>query len=313
MFIASRYAQRFVLFQGLYEASQGGGQRDWQQLVARLSQGQQLAERVQLEELAEKFASGQQLVMDELRDGGLFLDWELRFLQLGLAVGNLPNAYLRLAEHYRMVSDFALRFRRHLWLPLSLSLLCAFLLPLMLYLGGFLSAVSVLEVMGLSLLPGIVAAVLLTVFFKPPVSASITAIGFTLPKLKKALSCYHNYWFVGHLAECVGAGFPLQQSLRQASRRMPASPQKNRYLGLAGKVETGQPLSAALLQSGVLDGVGLQRLPAGIAAAEAPAHLGLAIHARCEVQLGFWSATLPYAVLVIVPWSVLLNAWFLGS
>jgi type II secretory pathway component PulF len=98
-------AQRFVLFQSLYQVSQSG-ENNWDQVVALLSKGQQAAQRAQLDSVAAQFADGQRFMLDGLREGGVFLDWELQFLQLGLAVGNLAKMYLRLAEHYRLQAEF---------------------------------------------------------------------------------------------------------------------------------------------------------------------------------------------------------------
>ena len=104
-------AQRFVLFQSLYQASQSGD-NNWDQLVALLSKGQRAAQRAQLDSVAAQFADGQRVVMDELREGGVFLEWELQFLKLGLAVGDLAKMYLRLAEHYRLQAEFQQNFSR---------------------------------------------------------------------------------------------------------------------------------------------------------------------------------------------------------
>jgi type II secretory pathway component PulF len=98
-------AQRFGLFQSLYQASESG-ENNWDQVVALLSKGQQAAQRAQLNSVAAQFADGQRVMLEELRGGGVFLDWELQFLQLGLAVGNLAKMYLRLAEHYRLQAEF---------------------------------------------------------------------------------------------------------------------------------------------------------------------------------------------------------------
>lgn len=309
--IASRYAQRFVLFQTLYEASQQSDQQDWQALVAKLSQGQQLAERAQLAELANTFAAGQRVVMEELRGGGVFLPWELNLLQLGLAVGDLPTAYRRLAEHYRFSSDVAQRFHQHLRLPLVLVLGCATLTPLVLMLSGYVSPMAALWALLLAAMPLLLVAGF-GALQRPPLPRRIQSVAFALPGLGRALHGYQNYLFVANLTQCIGGGFGLGQALRQSARRMPDSPATARYVRVAAKVEQGQPLSAALLENGVLRGVALQRLPEGMAAQEAPAQLSLALHQASERQLQYWAAVLPFLLLTLVPWVMGINAWFLG-
>ncbi|MFT5889030.1 MAG: hypothetical protein ACI9BO_001855, partial [Zhongshania sp.] len=145
-------AQRFVLFQSLYQASQSGD-NNWDQVVALLNKGVQVAQRAQLDDLAEQFVSGQRIVLDELREGGMFLEWELQFMQLGLAVGNLAQIYLRLAEHYRLLSEFRQKLMRNLWLPLTIVLLAAVLAPLLAFSFGNFSFLSVLMLVVLGLLP----------------------------------------------------------------------------------------------------------------------------------------------------------------
>ena len=62
---ADSSAQRFVLFQSLYDASQAEGS-NWEQLIGLLSKGELAAQRAQLDALANQFADGQQLLFDEL-------------------------------------------------------------------------------------------------------------------------------------------------------------------------------------------------------------------------------------------------------
>lgn len=311
--IASRYAQRFVLFQNLYEVSQQSDQQDWQTLVAKLSQGQQLAQRAQLEELADKFAAGQQVVMEELRSGGMFLPWELGILQLGLAAGDLPTAYRRLAEHYRLCCDFAQRLRHYSRLPMVLVLGCGAVMPLMLMLTGYLSLSSALWSLVLAFFPVLVAMGLAGMLIRPPSPRRLQALMFSLPGVGRGLHCYQNYLFVANLAQCIGGGLALPQSLRQSARRMPESPAKGRFIRLAAQVEKGESLSTALMANGILQGVSLNSLPKGLAAQEAPAQLSLAIHQASEQQLRYWGAALPFTLLALVPWVIGVNAWFLGS
>lgn len=282
-------------------------------MVAKLSQGQQLAQRAQLEGLADKFAAGQQVVMEELRSGGMFLPWELGILQLGLATGDLPTAYRRLAEHYRLCCDFAQRLRQYLRLPLVLVIGCAVAVPLVLMMTGYVSFSAALWSLALALFPVLGFAGVASVVIRPPSPRWLQSLMFALPGAGRGLHCYQNYLFVANLAQCIGGGFALPQALRQSARRMPDSPAKGRFVRLAAQVEKGESLSAALLANGILQGVSLNSLPKGLAAQEAPAQLSLAIHQASEQQLRYWGAALPFTLLALVPWVIAVNAWFLGS
>lgn len=305
-------AQRFVLFQSLYKASQSG-ENNWDQVVALLSQGQQAARRAKLDDVAAKFADGQQVVLEELRDGGIFLEWELQFLQLGLAVGNLGKMYLRLAEHYRLQAEFQQRLKAHARLPLLVVVLCAILLPLLGLSFSVFTLYGALQVALAGLLPialfyGVLAFVLSTRQFPK----SLAGLAYRIPGLGLALSQYQSYHYMNHIADCIGAGFTLPQSLKQSARRLPDAPINGRYYKLSAEVEAGEQFSTALLRSGILAGVVLPSVARMGDAKQVPAQLGLAIHRTCEDQLTFWSGSLPWLLLGLLPYIVLINAWFLG-
>ncbi|WP_269618189.1 hypothetical protein [Zhongshania sp. BJYM1] len=305
-------AQRFVLFQSLYQARQSG-ENNWDQIVALLSQGQQAARRAQLDDVAAKFADGQRVVLEELRDGGVFLDWELQFLQLGLAVGNLAKMYLRLAEHYRLQAEFQQRLKDHARLPLLLVILCAVLLPLSGLGAGVFTLSETLQASVAGLLPvAMIYGALLLVLRSRSLRKGFVGLGYRIPGLGGALSQYQSYHYMNHIADCIGAGFTLPQSLKQSARRLPDAPINRRYFKLAAEVEAGERFSTALLRSGVLAGVELPSVSKMGDAKQVPAQLGLTIHRTCEDQLTFWSGSLPWLLLGLLPYTVLINAWFLG-
>ena len=308
----STSAQRFVLFQALYQASQSG-ENNWDQVVALLSKGQRAAQRAQLDELAEQFASGQRIVLDELREGGMFTAWELQFMQLGLAVGNLAKMYLRLAEHYRLQAEFRRNLRRHLWGPVLLLLVCALGLPLMALSRGLIPISHALALGVAGLLPlGIVYGVWQIAHYSASLRSNCLALAYRLPALGAALAQYQSYHYINHLADCISADFSLPQALKQAARRLPEAPVNSRYFKLASEVEAGERFSNALLSSGILDGIAMPPASEMKDAKQVPALLGLAIHRACEEQLVFWAGWLPWLLLGVLPYISVLNAWFLG-
>jgi len=313
MVSGSSPAQRFVLFQALYQASQSG-ENNWDQVVALLSKGQRAAQRAQLDELADQFASGQRIVLDELREGGMFTLWELQFMRLGLAVGNLAKIYLRLAEHYRLQSEFRRNLRRHLWGPVLVLVACALGLPLMVLSGGFISMPQAVGLAMAGLLPlgaayGLWQVAQYSAWFR----RVCLGVAYRLPGLGSALTQYQNYHYMNHLADCISADFSLPQALKQAARRLPEAPVNSRYFKLASEVEAGGRFSSALLSSGILEGVAMPPVSEMRDAKQVPALLGLAIHRACEEQLLFWAGWLPWLLLGMLPFIVVLNAWFLGQ
>ncbi len=306
---ASSAAQRFVLFQSLHDVSQSGD-NNWEQIVALLSKGELAAQRAQLDAVAAQFASGQQIVLEELRGGGVFLDWELRFMQLGLAVGNLGNVYLRLAEHYRLLNEFQQRLRRASRLPLLLVGGFALLVPLLLLFTSQLSAGEALAAALLGALPLALLSLCWRLLLWQRAQPWLQRQLYRLPGIGEALARYQSYHYINHLAECIAAGFQLPQALKQSARRMPDTPVKGRYEALAREVAEGQRFSSSLVKSGILKGIEIPAI-AGGDARQVPAQLSLAIHRACEEQLQYWSASLPYVLLGLIPYLVVVNAWFL--
>ena len=305
-------AQRFVLFQSLYDASQTEGS-NWEQLIGLLSKGELAAQRAQLDALANQFADGQQLLFDELRDGGLFREWELRFMRLGLAVGKLSNIYLRLAEHYRLHTEFQQRLRRAARLPLGLVTGFALLVPLILFIAGFMPGIAALMSAALGILPLLLGGAVLMLCHRWAAGRQkgLRTL-YALPGIGMAMERYQHYHYINHLGECLAAGFSLPQALKQSARRMPESPIKPRYDALFRAVEGGESFSSALIKSGILDGVELPTSARGLEPRQVPASLSLALHRACEDQLQFWASVLPYVLLGLIPYLVLLNAWFLS-
>lgn len=164
------------------------------------------------------------------------------------------------------------------------------------------------------MLPAVLGYGLLKLVFAVPLlREAATQLGYRLPGLGRALTQYQSYHYMNHLADCIGAGFTLAQSLKQSARRLPQASINIRYHRLAAEVEAGELFSTALLRSGILAGVALPPVSKIGDATQVPAQLGLAIHRVCEDQLTFWAGYLPWLLLGLLPYIAVLNAWFLGS
>lgn len=300
---------REVLFKTL--GQQQAGDSDWDQVFALLRHGQQVAERAELDEIAEQFASGQELVVDELKKGGQFFDWELQFMQLGMATGALSLIYDRIAAHYRLLDAFLGEMRRQLRLPLGILLAAVVLIPL---LGLALGEFGLYEAFGkvlLGLVPGIVLLCVvplsLTAYRSGWVPESVRGWVFRLPGIGGLLARYQTFHFLSHLNLCLAAGFTLPQSLRQASRRMPATPMQKRFADIHRRVQEGEKLSAALQRSHILNGVQVPGMEAGATAHDAQLALTRAVYEDCVAQAAFWSRALPWLLLALLPYVALIN------
>ncbi len=302
-------AHREHLFKTLSE--QQTGDSDWDQVFALMRQGQRVAEQAALDDLADQFAAGQSIVIDELKKGGQFYDWELQFMQLGMATGALSLIYDRIAAHYRLLGAFLDEIRSNLKLPLMIILTLVIGIPA---LGFGLGEFSLFEAVGnllLGLLPGVLLVcgipLLLTAYRSGWVSEALKGLVFRLPGIGNMLSRYQTFHFLSHLNLCIAAGFTLSRALKQSARRMPATPMRERFLGVQRAVESGHKLSAALQHSRILEGVQVPVMSGVATAQDAQIALTKAVYEDCVAQAAFWSRALPWLLLALVPYVVVVN------
>jgi type II secretory pathway component PulF len=300
---------RALLFRQL--AEQGLGAGHWDQVFRLLDQGHEAAKRAQLNELAAQFEQGQEALLDGLRGSGRFLEWELEFLQIGLAAGDLRSVYLRLAEHYQRAEQFRVDLRRHCWLPLLLVMAAGAVLPVGGYLDGQLHLLSALL---LGLLP---AALLLGGYLLGRQLVQAGQLGrlskgavdffYRLPGLGRLLAVYQTYHYFSNLSLCLAGGLSLQQGLRLAAQRLPYSPCRQRFSAVYQEVVAGSRLSDALRRSGILAGIPLMPVALGASAQDAQQHLTEATQAAFLRGLGYWGRWLPQFSLVLVPLVLAVN------
>lgn len=302
---------RRTLFQVLYanEQHNDGG---WDQVFTLMRRGEQAAEKADIDRLADKFAAGRALVIDELKEGGQFLDWELQFMQLGMAVGDLSGMYRRIAAHYQFVQNFLEKLRRHLWAPLIILLALAWGLPALAWSAGEVTLYEALGNALIALIPVVMMIVLVPLLFTAHrvgwLSPRWRAFFYRLPGAGKLLARYQTYQYLGHLAMCIGAGFTLEQALKQSARRMPETPMKPRFAGVQRAVENGARLSEALARSGILRGVWVPPPRAGLTPRTAQLQLTEAVYLNCLEQAQFWARCLPWLLLGLVPLVLTVNA-----
>lgn len=304
---------RANLFSALSE--QQTGDSDWDQVFALMRHGQQVAERAELSDLAEQFAAGQELVIDELKKGGQFYDWELQFMQLGMATGALSAVYDRISAHYRLLGAFLDELRRNVWMPALIMLCFAIGIPAFAWLLGDLGLYQAVGNVVLALIPGVLLACVvpltLVSYRAGWMPQTLRRAAFHLPGIGNLLARYQTFHFLSHLNLCVAAGFSVTQALKQSARRMPATPMKSRFLGLYKAVSQGGKLSTALQNSHLIVGVSVPPLEAGATVQDAQIALTRAVYEDCVEQAAFWTRTLPWLLLALLPYVALINVWSL--
>ncbi len=304
---------RAAFFQQL--AAQGTGEGQWDEMFRLLEQGQNAAKRAQLETLAEQFQGGQEVLLAALRDCGQFLDWELQFIQLGLATANLRAIYQRLAQHYLYMQEFTVTLRRQLPWPLGLLLVCSALLPA---LGFWLMRINVWQALGLAVLPPLLlysgwqaGQWLLHLYQQGRLGPRWVDAWYRLPGIGPMAAIYQTYHYFANLTLCISGGAALAQALPLAARCLPYSPYKRRFQRLNDAVANGAKLSEALRHSGVLAGITLPPIAPGATAQDAQMYLTKAAKAAFLLQMNYWGHWLPHVVLVLLPLILAVDFWLI--
>jgi type II secretory pathway component PulF len=271
---------RAALFRRLEVADNDQPQLD--RMFQLLDDGRRAARRAHLDELADRFASGQTALIDALRGTGHFLDWELAFIRVGLTAGDTRTSYHYLAAHYGRLADFLRQLRSNCWLPLAVLVMTALGLPALGYAEKSLSLGAMLALMGGSLL-GVAGLVLLGGWLavlgcqQRLHRRSIDSL-YRLPGVGLLFAQQQSLHYFAALELTLGAGLPLAQSLQLATEVLPYSPRKSIFGQVHRMVAEGGRLSEALRQSGALNGVQIR----GVAANSGLQGAALAQHVLTE-------------------------------
>lgn len=294
-------------------AAQGTGAGQWDQMFQLLQKGQDAARRAQLDELEAQFRDGRAELVNALRGSGLFRDWELELIQLGMATANLRAIYLRLAEHYDYVQRLRTALIRHLWLPLGLVLGAAVVLPVAGYLDHLIGWPGVLALMLLplpllALLWWLGRRLLGGVLRETPAPGRVDR-WYRLPGIGRLLALYQTYQYFANLSLCLDSGAGLPRALQLAAECLPYSPCQRQFLAVHEAVAGGGRLSDALRDSGLLTGVALKPMGQGANALDAQQLLTASLQAAFVARLDQWGRWLPQLGLLLVPLLVAVNLW----
>ena len=304
---AAYRARLFASLQQLDEKQAG-----WDKVYQLLNEGQRAAEQAQINELAERFADGQQAVLESLKQTGQFLRWELELISLGLAVGNVSEIYRRLHEHYLLQLRFQRELRSHLKWPVLTMLVASAMVFSGAWFYNYLSLTEallrLLAVYGCFFL---LAKVLRAIpgFYNAgnlPVLLVTTVERF--PGVSILAKCSQTYHYLQNLNVCLEGGMNLAQSLKQSARRIPDPRWQQTFMDVYRSVEAGQKLSVALAGSGVLTGVAIGPMDlAGAGPADAQSHLIKSVRLAYAEQLSYWARWLPQLLYASLPLLIVLE------
>lgn len=299
--------------------AQDTDQEKLDQMFRLLGEGEQAAQRAQLTDLAGQFADGKSAVLETLRGTGHFLNPELAFIRLGLAVGDVRSSYRYLAAHYTRLIQFEQLLRRNLWLPLAVCLIVIIGLPVLGVADGMIAMKSALWLIALPLLIGLILAILLAKaarhWRQGALANAWVDVCYRLPGVGLLLAQQQSLHYFSNLSLCMRAGLPLAQSLQLSVEALPYSPRRAAFEQVRQAVAGGGRLSDALRASGALSGVLMRN-----SQVSAPSNAGLDGAALAQQVLtestrltvieglDYWGRWLPMTMLLALP-LVLLGNW----
>ncbi|WP_020410060.1 type II secretion system F family protein [Hahella ganghwensis] len=189
-------------------------------------------------------------LLEHMKEAPLFLAWELRFIQFGLATLKIEEVFARLCEYYVMIGQPTgrlMRWTAGLWGILSFT-------------GGYLA--YVLSPVSTSLWYGVGTLVLLLIV---GVLAASPAMGgwvapdsrfwrlaARLPQFRSLVVARSVYQYLLNLGLCIQGGMDLSRSLKVCAKSEPISWLRQRYQGVAADVANGNQISKAFIASGIL-------------------------------------------------------------
>ncbi|AZZ93974.1 hypothetical protein EUZ85_25920 [Hahella sp. KA22] len=193
-------------------------------------------------------------LLELIRESGVFLPWEVRFIQFGLATLRIAEVFARLCDYYVLIG----RSSRQLsaWLAGS-WLLCCFTLAYLLYFFAFgaQTTLTSMSVCASAAVAGLVVGVRLApVFLRnwvEPDSRFWNAAS-RFPQIRSLVVARSVYQYLLNLGLCVQAGMDLPRTLGVCAKSEPVDWLRQRYHIVAASVGKGKNLSRAFLESGVL-------------------------------------------------------------
>ncbi len=185
-----------------------------------------------------------------IKEAAVFLPWEVRFIQLGLATLKIGEVFARLCDYYALIagiSKYFLLWFVGFWCLLGLT-------------GAYLGANLVADKSSVSV--GFAATVLTLAFgwFVLPgilqqwivPNSVVWQFAVYLPRMRSLVVARSVYQYLLNLGLCVQSGMDLSRSLKVSAKSEPIDWLRQRYLGVAEDVAAGAPISKAFIGSGIL-------------------------------------------------------------
>lgn len=213
-------------------------------------------------------------LLQHLERSGVFLAWELRLLKLGLATLRIPEVCARLCDYYRVIEPSS---RRLVWCLLAI-VVAWWLLPAIVLLvalvadGAATGGASGLNAMwpglALALALGLGSLALprriLQAWISPDSWAWRGLMRWPLGRACQVARSLHQYLL--NLGLCVQCGLDIVRAARLSGKAESVGWIRERYLGVATRLEQGETFSSAFVQSGLLSLTTLEPLAPGSAA-----------------------------------------------
>jgi len=189
-------------------------------------------------------------LLEHLKASSLFLSWELRFIQLGLATLKITEVFSRLCEYYVLIGRCSTRL---IWWAVGLWLLFCFT-------GGYLTYVIAPPVIALWGGVGISACLVLVGYLSSSVimaswiapDSSFWRLAAKFPQWRSLVVARSVYQYLLNLGLCIQGGMDLSRSLNVCAKSEPVCWLRQRYQGIASDVAGGTQISKAFIASGIL-------------------------------------------------------------
>ncbi|MEE8059392.1 MAG: type II secretion system F family protein [Pseudomonadales bacterium] len=295
---------RATLFSALLDLDrkQGG----WDKVFQLLSQGQRVARRAHMSELAAQLEEGQTVVLEGLKNTGQFLPWELQILALGLATGTISESYQRLREHYLLQQRFNNELKRQLKWPFLFVIVVLVVLLVWAYSDQQLSllAVGVRLLLSAVVMVGIATVVgwLVRCFRADTLPAIVSSTIKHFPGVNGLIFPGQTSHYFKNLNQCINSGLPLIESLKLSAQKIPDTFYSPSFMTVHDAVQEGRKLSVALASCGILNGIELKPLAIeSPSAMDAQIHIAEAAYHHYIERLWFLTRWIPQLLYAVVP------------
>ncbi len=300
-------SNRAVLFANLGQALSNGDK--FPQIFDNVAEISPDCFRQSLTQLAENIRQTPEIpLLEHLKASPLFLPWELRFIQFGLATLKITEVFSRLCEYYVLIGQSSARL---IWWTAGLWLLLSFT-------GGYAGYLIAPESAAFGVGGGVTVLLCsLGYLASAPVMANWIApdsrfwrLAALLPLFRSLVVARSVYQYLLNLGLCIQGGMDLPRSLNVCAKSEPISWLRQRYQGVATDVASGTQISKAFIASGILAETKFTAQPRdqqGPAGKLWEPGITDVVRQSYVDQLEFTSAVLPFLLLVplAVVWTFL--------